>query len=195
MKAAIALLADYRIQNRARHMVFEMSQQAEMQFMGSLLPSHVSLKQPFAFERMDVLETWFDSLAARIDPFEIHLDQVYYSEWNDYAILGFKVVETPLLRNLHNQINQELAAIVTDSTAPHDGDEYRFHLTVEMGKIGMINPYKTLYDSLSDKKIDFTFRATQLAMFYYADGPIQNGSFILYRLMPMGISKETHDDR
>jgi len=195
MKAAIALLADYRVQNRARRMVFELSQKAEMQFMGSLLPSHISLKQPFTFENMDMLETWFDSLAVRIDPFEIHLDQIYYSEWDEYAILGFTVVETPNLRNWHNQINQELVVIVADPSAPHDGDEYRFHLTVEMGKIGTINPYKALYDSMSDKKIGLTFRATQLAMFYYADGPIQTGSFILYRLMPLGIPKETNHDK
>jgi 2'-5' RNA ligase len=194
MKAAIALLADYRIQNRARRMVFEISRIAEMQFMGSLLPSHVSLKQPFTFENMEVLETWFDSLAARIDPFPIRLDQVYYSEWDDQAILGFKVVETPWLRDLHNQINQELSRVVADPAAPHDGEAYRFHLTIAMGKIGITNPYKIFFDRLPDNRVDLAFRATQLAMFYYADGPIQTGSFILYRQMPLGIPKETHDD-
>jgi len=61
LKAAIALLADYHIQNIAQRMVFEMSQYAEMGFFGSLLPSHVSLKQPFTFESIDRLEAWFDS--------------------------------------------------------------------------------------------------------------------------------------
>lgn len=195
MKAAIALLADFQIQNIARRMVYEISQLGEIEFFGSLLPSHVSLKQPFTFENMDALEAWFDSLAARIDPFEIRLDQIYYSEWNEYAILGFDVVETAILRNLHNQINKELAGILADPSAAHDGAEYHFHLTVEMGKVGLINPYKALYDSLPDKKIDLTFRTTQLAMFYYADRPIETGSFILYRLMPLGIPLDTHHDR
>jgi hypothetical protein len=99
MKAAIAILADYPIQNLTRRMVFEMSQLGELEFFGSQLPAHVSLKQPFTFENMDQLEAWFDSLAARTDPFEITLDSVYYTEWNAYAIVGFDVVETPNLRN------------------------------------------------------------------------------------------------
>jgi 2'-5' RNA ligase len=195
MKAAIAILADYPIQNLTRRMVFEMSQLGELEFFGSQLPAHVSLKQPFTFENMDQLEAWFDSLAARTDPFEITLDSVYYTEWNAYAIVGFDVVETPNLRNLHNQINQELTAIVADPSAPHDGDEYQFHLTVEMGKTETVNPYKSFYESLPQKRVDLPFWATHLAMFFYTDRPIITGSFMLYRTMAMGIPKDTFNDR
>ena len=186
MKAAIAVLADFQTQNIARRMVFEMSHHAQIEFFGSLLPAHVSLKQPFTFEEMDWLETWFDSLAARISPFKIELGSVYYAEWEQVGFVGFNVVETPILRNLHNQVNQELSAYVKDPSAPHDGDEYRFHLTVELGQVGAVNPYKTFFDGLTMKKIELSFRAEQLAMFYYVDGPITPGSFILYRVMPLG---------
>jgi hypothetical protein len=108
MKAAIALLTDYATQNFARRMVFEMSQAAELDFLGSLLPSHVSLKQPFVFEDMPRLEAWFDSLAARTTPLDVTLNSVYYSAWEEYGILGLEVVETPALRNLHTQVNREL---------------------------------------------------------------------------------------
>ena len=167
-------------------MVFEMSQHTSMSFLGSLLPSHVSLKQPFAFEDMDQLETWFDAFAARTAPVDITLDGIYYSEWAPYGIIGFEVVETPTLRALHNQINQELPAIVADPSAPHDGESYLFHLTIETGPIDAANPYKPYYEGLADKKFSHAFRAEHLALFYYAPGPIQVGSFILYRVMPLG---------
>ncbi len=186
MKAAIALLADYSTQNLARRMVFEMSQAAELEFLGSLLPSHVSLKQPFVFEDMPRLEAWFDSLAARITPLDVTLNSVYYSTWEGYGILGLEVVETPVLRNLHDQINRELVGVVANPSAPHDGHEYRFHLTVELGPIGQANPFKAFYDSLTDKTVNLTFRACHLALFIYSDRPIRSGSFILYRVMPLG---------
>jgi 2'-5' RNA ligase len=194
MKAAIALLADSKIQNIARRMAFEISQQAEIEFFGSLLPSHVSLKQPFTFERLDRLEAWFDSLALRTSPFDVTLKDLYYAEWENYAIIGFNVVETHRLRELHNQINRELAAIIIDPSAPHDGEEYRFHLTVETGKFGKTNPYKAFYENLEQKEIRLSFRAAHLALFFYADRPIQPGSFILYRVKPLKHIAEAADE-
>lgn len=185
MKAAIALLSNYHIQNIARRMVFEINQRADVEFIGSLLPAHVSLKQPFTFESMDVLENWFASFAERVSPFSIELDHVYYGEWDDTAIVGFAVRETPALRGLHEQINRELNDIVLDPSAPHDGDEYRFHLTIELGRVAGSNPFKETYDSLPEKNVDLSFTAEYIALFFYPREPIQAGSFICYKVLPL----------
>ena len=185
MKVAIALLADYPVQNIARRMAYEIRQRGEIEFLGSLLPSHVSLKQPFTFESMDVLEGWFDSFSKRVSQFLIKLDHIYYDTWSDTAIVGLGVDETPTLRTLHNQINRELKELVLDSSAPYDGDEYRFHLTVELGKVGNTNPFKHYYESLPEKQISLSFKAELIALFYYADGPIEKGSYICYKVLPL----------
>ena len=65
MKAAIALLSDFHIQNVARRMVYEIHHCGGIDFFGSLLPAHVSLKQPFTFEDMDLLEEWFETDALK----------------------------------------------------------------------------------------------------------------------------------
>jgi 2'-5' RNA ligase len=166
-------------------MAYEIRQRGEIEFLGSLLPSHVSLKQPFTFENMDILEGWFDSFSQRIAPFLIELDHVYYDEWNEHAIVGLSIHETPTLRALHNQINHELKDVVHDPSAPHDGDEYRFHLTVELGKVGNTNPFKRFYESLPEKQISLSFKAEFIVLFYYADGPIEKGSFICYKVLPL----------
>ena len=186
MKAAIALLSDYTVQNAVRRMVYEIRGHAEIEFLGSLLPAHVSLKQPFAFESMDALEGWFDSFSKRVSPFRVGLDHVYYDVWDNFAIIGLSVNETPALRELHNRINHELKEVVSDPSAAHDGDEYRFHLTIELGKVGGINPFRQFYEALPEKQVALSFVAEQIALFYYADGPIEKGSFICFKVLPLG---------
>lgn len=185
MKAAIALLADYHVQNIARKMAYQISQLGEVGFFGSQLPSHVSLKQPFPFENMDVIEDWFELFSKKVHTFPIQLERVYYSQWDDTAIIGFEVLETPILRSLHNQINRELKDLFTDPSAPHDGDDYRFHLTVEIGKVGDTNPFKRFYESLPEKQIDLSFTARQIALFLYPREPIEPGSFMCYKVLPL----------
>jgi hypothetical protein len=185
MKAAIALLSDFHVQNVARRMVYEINRHAGIQFFGSLLPAHVSLKQPFTFEDMYHLEEWLESFSKEVAPFRIDLERVYYDEWDNYAIVGFEVLETPTLRYLHNRINKELVSLVRDPSAPHDGDDYRFHLTVELGEAGETNPFKLFYDSMPEKQIDLSFKAENIALFFYKDGPIEPGSFICHKVLPL----------
>lgn len=185
MKAAIALLSDQHTQNIARKMVYEINQRTPIQFFGSLLPAHVSLKQPFAFNSLDALEEWFASFTERVSPFRIELDHVYYDSWDDFAIVGFGVRETPDLRTLHTFINQELKSVVKDPAAPHDGDDYRFHLTIELGRVGRTNPFKDIYDSLPEKSVDLSFRAEYAALFLYPHEQIEPGTFICYKVLPL----------
>jgi 2'-5' RNA ligase len=185
MKAAIALLSDHHVQNVARRMAYQIFQRGEIKFFGSLLPSHVSLKQPFSFEDMDSLDNWFESFSKQVAPFRIELDRVYYEQWDDAAIVGLDVRETPTLRSLHNQINRELQEFILDSSAPHDGDEYHFHLTIELGRVGSVNPFKEFYNSLPEKQVDLSFLAEYIALFLYPSEPIEPGSFICYKVLPL----------
>jgi 2'-5' RNA ligase len=95
------------------------------------------------------------------------------------------VHETPALRALHNQINRELRELFTDPTAPHDGDEYHFHLTIEIGNVGGTNPFKRFYEALPEKQIGLSFMAKQIALFLYPREPIEPGSFICYKILPL----------
>ena len=185
MKAAIALLSDYQVQNVARKIVYQLNQKADIKFFGSLLPTHVSLKQPFNFEEMDALESWFESFSKQVTPFRIELDHVYYEQWDDAAIVGLDVCETPTLRSLHEQVNRELQEFIPDSSAPHDGDEYHFHLTIELGKVGSANPFKQFYESLPEKRVALSFLAEYIALFFYPSEPIEPGSFICYKVLPL----------
>jgi hypothetical protein len=185
MKAAIALLADYQVQNFARRVVFDLERRCGIGFYGSLLPAHVSLKQPFEFEDMGKLEAYFDVLAASIQPFEITFDRFYHSAWAGYGILGLNVVETATLRGLHSRIVDDLKGLFADPTAAHDGAGYHFHLTIELGQIAEADVYQQYFDSLPDKQVALRCTARELALFYYA-GEARPGSFMVYRVLPLG---------
>lgn len=186
MKAAIVLLANSSIQNMTRQIVLTLHRNYQTAFYASLLPAHVSLKQPFAFEDMHVLETYFDGLAARMTPFDLQLDRFTYEEWAGFGILGLNVVETPILRGLHDQLNHELSHVVKNSAAAHDGSGYYFHLTIEMGPVDAANPYRTYFEGLTSHEVDLTCHVRELALFFYADVENRAGSFINTRVMPLG---------
>ena len=183
MKAAIALLADNETQNFVRGIVFELEQAYPIDFQAARFPVHISLKQPFSFEDMARLENYFDTLAAQTAPFQIELDEIYYTEWNGSGILGINVVETDTLRSLHNQLNRELSELFLDTSAPHDGDSYHFHMTIEMGPIEEHDPYRAYFEQLEDKKVNLGFQAREIALAY--EGGKDQQSFICYKALPL----------
>ena len=183
MKAAIVLLADYMTQNFVRKIVFALDQEYKIDFLGSLLPAHVSLKQPFAFESIERLEGYFDTFVASVSPFLIEFNEIYYKNWGGYGILGMSVKETTTLRELHNRLNHKLCELFRDTSAPHDGEEYRFHMTIELGIIGKVNPYQAYFDKLADKSVNLSFVAKEMALFYYSGK--DHRSFFNYKVLPL----------
>ena len=185
MQAAIVLLADYVVQNYARQIVIELNQTSGVAFFASLMPAHVSLKQPFQFESLDALDRYTETLASQIVPFEIRLGNLYAETWSGYGILGLRVVETPTLRELHNRLNRELSQIVRDARAAFDGPDYRFHLTIEMGTLTSANPFQDYLGAQPNPQVNLSFTAKELAVFLYTGEPHTAGSFVTYKVLPL----------
>lgn len=187
MRAAIVLLADFAVQNYVSAIAVDLHRQFGVPFYASRLPAHVSLKQPFAFESLDLLDEYFTSLASRVKPFPVMLNSIYYEEWSGYGILGLKVVEIPQLRSLHNLINQELREIFQDPTAAHDGEGYRFHLTIELTTRERRSQLQAYFHHLTTKQVEMTFEAYQMALFYYGSENLPGGNFMTYKILPLGV--------
>lgn len=185
MKAALVLLADDAVQNTARKVVVRLGQQTGLHFYASLLPAHVSLKQPFKVDNLDKLDAYVDQLAASLAPFEVHMDSYYYEEWADTGILGLNVVETPQLRGLHGRLNEELKEIVADASAAHDGSGYHFHLTLEMAPLEQTTGLRDFFNFLPDPQEKLLFTANRLAIFVYLDDRYLPGTFTTYRIVPL----------
>jgi 2'-5' RNA ligase len=133
---------------------------------------------------MERLEPYFDALAASITPLKIELDRVYHAQWSGYGILGLSVKETSALVELHNRINRELQDLFEDPSAAHDGEGYHFHLTIELGKVEGADVFKHYYDELETTRVDLSFTAREVALFYYSG--IEPGTYTTYKVLGLG---------
>ncbi len=132
------------------------------------LPAHVSLKQPFVVDDFERFEQYVEEFAGRIEPQPLRSDGFRCWGDEDEGGVAAHVIETPRLRQLHTQLNVELAQIFGETQADYDGDAYWFHLTVAIG------PYRA--DTLSqlradivDRKVDEPTVSARLAVFIYEE--------------------------
>lgn len=186
IQVVIALLPDNAVFNLARSMALEMCRRAGVPLAAARYPAHISLKQGFQIDSLKRIEAWFDGLCASVAPVELAFDRVYYLEWSGLAVVGFNVVESPVLRGLHNRLNCELAERFGDVSAPFDGDDYRFHLTVEMGPITDDNPYRRYYDALTDTTLALRCTARDAALFVNLCES-DASPYIVYKMLALGI--------
>ena len=189
MKTAFALLVDHNAHNFIRKLAVDIQLNYQIDFTASLLPPHISLKQPFEISSLVETETYFDQLAKSIYPFEItltHLDlQISSFSGDKVGILWFNVHETPTLRNLHNRINRELSERFENTGALFDGPEYHFHTTVELGG-QPAEVYRKIYTKYEHIEVNLTFAARQIVMFYSGDLDGEPDNFITYKILPLG---------
>ena len=97
------------------------------------LPAHVSLKQPFVVNDFERFEKYIEEFARRTEPQPLRLEGFRCWGDEDEGGVAAHVIETPGLRQLHTQLNVELAQTFGETQADYDGDAYRFHLTVAIG--------------------------------------------------------------
>jgi 2'-5' RNA ligase len=189
MRATFALLVDYNVHNFIRKLAVDIHSKYQTGFLVSLLPPHVSLKQPFQISSLPKLEAYFDRLAETIQPFEIILTRLELKvlPFNDdeLGILWLDVQESRILRDLHDRLNRELSERFENTETAFDGSDYHFHATVELGG-QPAEVYRRIYAEYKDIEVNLRFTASEIATFYSDDSSGRPGSFITYKVLPVG---------
>ncbi|HLZ60068.1 MAG TPA: 2'-5' RNA ligase family protein [Ktedonosporobacter sp.] len=191
MKATFALLLDHNVHNMVRKLAVEVHQAYQIGLVGSQLPPHVSLKQPFLISDLSTLEAYFDQLAKSIDPLILSFPRI--AGPGNAPILWLEVEETETLRQLHTRINQELAERFSETQAPFDGSAYHFHLTIALGGASS-SVYQSMVAELESRNVAFQAIARHLVLFYYDDDQYSPGSFLTYKILPLGKTPVGLDD-
>lgn len=186
MRATFALLTDWQAQNVIRKLAVELDSDHKIGLLGSLLPAHVSLKQPFQITSLHAVEAFFDEWAASIEPFDVRFAGLGfpYLEQAGIGIVWFDVEETGVLRTLHDRLDTELAGRFEHTEAPFDGPQYHFHATVALGPWSL-EVHEKLVSQYQGRPLSSGFQVREVAMFYYAADDIAPGTFTAYKILPL----------
>lgn len=188
MKAALALLSNEKIQRFVRQVATQIHQEHDFPLFSSLLPAHVSLKLGFEYENLARLERFCEDLADEVRPVRVTFDRFYLWERDpEYGVLGLNVVETEVLRGLHNRINRDLGQAVRDPSAPFDGADFHFHMTIEMARDReSMRALRTTWHKLPSREVNLGFIAAELALFTNRSEDMDSiNAFKLQRAFPL----------
>jgi 2'-5' RNA ligase len=153
------------------------------------LPAHVSLKQPFSVPDFESFAHYFNELAARIERQRLRFAGFQFWGTADQGVVVIRVVASPRLRQLHAQLNAELAAAFGETQAEHDGEAYAFHLTVAIGAC-RAEQVPHLQADLATWTFPEDTVASKLALFLYEETPQPDPLYGVreygtYRVLPL----------
>ena len=178
MRVNIALFADNEFQQIFQPWQDEICQKY------AILPEnrnywpHISLKQPFWVEGFEEITSYFDEFAATVPAQELSLSRL--NLWRLTALSGdtgalfLEVAEQNALRALHERLNAELASRFANTTAPFDGPDYHFHLTLAVGG-AIADIYERIYQDYQDCWHPETWPFTAISLGYYDEQTPENG--------------------
>ena len=181
MRATFALLTDRTVENAVNRLAWQIHLGWVTGVGVRRLAPHVSLKQPFDIgEDLAALERYMTRFAADVPPLHVRLRGLCV--WR--TVLSIGVDETPALRALHERLNRELPRLFGDVSAEHDGDGYRFHLTVAMGGASA-ETYQAIYRENAAQPVPAGFTARELALFVYHEAPPGRREYMTHTVLPL----------
>lgn len=189
MKICFALLVDYKLHNFARKIAFDINNKYDTGFIAAKLPQHVTLGEVIEIDNLSEAEKYFDLLAESIDPFEIKfpkIDLKVFGDANDgFGVLWMEVKENTTLRNLNKRIYKEVIAYPWKVDETSGDGIYYFHSTIALGQ-QPARVYKEFFNSIDKKELNYTSQVTEIALFCSPDSENKMGSYITYKILPLG---------
>ncbi|RKD32463.1 2'-5' RNA ligase family protein [Thermohalobacter berrensis] len=189
MKVCLALLVDYKLQNYARKIAFDINRKYNTGFIAARLPQHVTLGPLFEVQDIKYVEEYFDFLAKSLKPLEIKFTsidlRIIGDEKDGLGVLWMDIEENDNLRELHNRIYKDIGERSWKADEIFGDGIYHFHSTIALGK----QPpyvYKEIYDNIQNKQIDYTCLVKEIALFCPSDDENRMGTYITYKKLPLG---------
>ena len=130
--------------------------------------------------------------AASIDPFEVRLTGLQLVnatiKGTESGILWLNVEEKEILRQLHNPVHAELTSRFGIVSAPFDGPDYHFYMTVAIGG-QPIDTYQKIHDEFLGCLNDLKYTVQELVMFVCDEMYMMYVGYMTYRILPIGNKK------
>ena len=133
----------------------------------------------------------FDRLAEQTNAQPVLLDGFRLYESGDEAVVVLKRSRNTQLRDIHYSLNQALIKEFGPTPADFDGEDYKFHLTVAIGRYQAELKEQLLADITATSFRERTV-ATRLAMFVYKESQEANPlsgtrEYGTYKILPLRV--------
>ncbi|HRW04954.1 MAG TPA: 2'-5' RNA ligase family protein [Caldilineaceae bacterium] len=185
MFICVAALLDDPSQNRIRAKTMRLMERYRLPATAVLLPQHVSLKMTFPCRNPAPLVAYFDALADAVSAAKIALDTVEAIPIEDQGkpsgLIWYNVVDDGRLRAIHNQLNDDLPALLGIQNSPIDGDAFRFHTTVTYGSL-RFEEYQKIVAEEARQFAPMEVMLDRLSLFYSHEEQLTPGTFYAYRI-------------
>lgn len=174
MKICIALVTEPTMNHRHKEIVNQLQETWGIKPVAGQLPAHVTVKQVFDGDLTEVLPI-VKGLAKNYSPLAITYDATDLIHAGEVDIIWLNVVETMVLREIHNALNQGLKVPLNR----FDGQAFHFHTTLALQQGPLHEAHNALYIDLP-----MSTELQQLAVFVSKTG--EPGTFTLYKQWPLG---------
>jgi 2'-5' RNA ligase len=143
---------------------------------------------------LGAIEAYSDAFAVTVPRLVLTLTQVavqmQMQDEQEQVVLWVDVRETPELRALHERLNAELAHHFAETSAPFDGPAYHFHATVALATMPA-GAQQQMRAASATWRVDLSCVPSAVALFYCDDDRGTPGSYITYKVAPLGPSAST----
>lgn len=162
MQLGFAILVSDEVHNTIRRIQLAIAQACGSNPALKLAP-HVTLKQAFHAKALAPIEDYFDALAAKIEPIELHLRGV--DSFEQEGVVFLSVEPNPALEALRLRVLSDLRERFKVKPVDIEDQRYRFHVSLTYELSGeSLQRARQVVESMAS---DFRFPMETLALFCY----------------------------
>jgi 2'-5' RNA ligase len=191
----IALLINREVQNTVRKLTLNLYLEYCLDLVATLLPQHVSIKSAFQVDKIEDIESYFDTFAQRIEPFAFELQNIelinFEKEGSMRELIWMNIAQNDYLMKLHAQINKDLTEMGIP-LSPFDGDAFNFHSTLfyRASEKVSLEVYEKAFLEIKEKNLSLICQPREIALFCSPTNQknLFESSFI-YKVLPIGFLK------
>lgn len=152
----VSVLFGKDFETNIRNQVIEIGEKNNLDPVAFGLPQHISLKISFSCNESSVNDV-VDYLAGylqEIEQFIVEIDNIELVAGNN-NIIWFNILENKILRELHNNINEELLRRFNIKFHEFDGNKFKFHSTLFIDDKNInVDNYEKAFEELQSISFD-----------------------------------------
>lgn len=187
MKACFGLLLDYRMDNLARKMIFDISKKYDVEISNSNFSQYIIASPKIEVEDLSKMEVFLDSIAEKTQPLNVNIEGFALKsvkENNDeYTALTMNISENEELIDLYNSICTELQNSIDKLNM--EGCDFN-SMVAKVSK--NINGNEEILEEVNKNMIDQKYVINEMALLYTDD----DNSLVpnIYKTLPLFGYKE-----